>query len=136
MAAGGFPQVWQQSRENFDKAGMHDEARKAEDPRHLNIVQTERLVLRALCQARPGGLLRERAEVQLRAYRWRDPVHGLVFEILLLRAGTAPEILASRLPALLTRRGFPIVAWEDLFESHTLSEEEALRLIRQLRDTA
>lgn len=102
--------------------------------RHLDIVQAERLVLRALCQARPGGPVRGSVELLLRDYRWREPLHGLVFEILVLRAGIPPEILPSQLPVLLTRRGFPDVAWEDLFEPHTLSEEEVVRLIRQLCD--
>ena len=92
-------------------------------------------MLRALCQARPGGPLRKNAELVLRDYRWREPLHGLVFGILVLCAGVAPEILPSQLPVLLTRRGFPDVAWEDLFEPHALSEEEAVRLIRQLGES-
>jgi hypothetical protein len=103
---------------------------------HSQVVQAERLVLRALSQEKPGGPLRENAKLILRDYAWQEPLHALIFEIVLHHATAAPEALRSRLPALLTRRGFPDVAWEDFFETPGPPEEEVLRLIRQLRDAA
>jgi hypothetical protein len=103
---------------------------------HSQIVQAERLVLRALCQEKACGPLRENAKLILRDYAWQEPLHALIFEILLRHATAASEPFRSRLPALLTRRGFPDVAWEDFFEAPVPPEEEVLRSMRQLGDAA
>ena len=105
-------------------------------PDPSRVVQAERSVLRALCLETPPGPLRETAKLILHGYAWQEPLHALVFEILLRHATAPPEALRSRLPALLTRRGFPDVAWEDFFGSPVPPNEEVLRSMRQLRDAA
>jgi hypothetical protein len=97
------------------------------------VTQAERQVLRALCQGTAQGSVRESARLLLKNYRWRDPVHGVLFETLANLAAPAPEALRSQLPALLTRRGFPDVAWEDFFSPHGMTKEEAEELMRRLK---
>ena len=89
-------------------------------------------MLRALCQGTPQGSVRETAKDILRTYRWREPLHHVIFEVILGIPTEVPEAIRTQLPARLTRRGFPDVDIEDLFEPHGLSKEEAEHLIRQL----
>lgn len=94
----------------------------------------ERITLQALSQE--NGL-REFAREVLRNYRWRDPVHQVIFEILIaLPRSSAPAVLREQLPVRLTRRGFPDVTYEDLFQPLDVSIEEAESLMRELRDSS
>ena len=89
-------------------------------------------MLQALCQGTPQGSVRATARDMLRTYRWREPLHHVIFEVVLSIPTEAPEVIRDQLPARLTRRGFPDVDIEDLFKPHGLSKEEAEHLIRQL----
>lgn len=95
------------------------------------IDQIERQVLRAVCQ---GKALRESAREMLRDYRWREPVHQVIFEILITLPPGTPGVLREQLPVRLTRRGFPDVPCEDLFQPLDISTEDAQSLMRELRD--
>ncbi len=97
-----------------------------------SILQTERLVLQALCQGTREGSVREVAERALRNYRWREMLHQIVFNTLLEIATDDPAVVRDVLPSRLTRKGFPDVAWEEFLEPHSLSKAEAERLMRQL----
>jgi len=108
------------------------ENRNWNDPSH--IVETERRVLRALCQGTPQGAVRATARDVLQAYRWREPVHQVVFDVVLNIPTDLAELVRSQLPARLTRRGFPDVDIDDFFKPHQLSKGEAERLMRELRD--
>ena len=77
--------------------------------------------------------MRATARDILRTYRWREPLHQVVFEVVLSIPTEAPEVIREQLPARLTRKGFPDVDIEGFFKPHGLSKEEAERLIRQLR---
>ena len=96
-------------------------------------LDAERRVLQVLCQGTQQGSLLELARTSLRAYRWRDPVHQAIFEIVLsLPADATAQALRDLLPARLTRRGFPDFAIDDVFQPHGLSKPEAERLIESL----
>ncbi len=99
------------------------------------IVQTERRVLGVLCQGTAEGSARETARRHLRDYRWREPLHQVVFEVLMAMPGDAPALARDQLPARLTRKGFPDVDWEQFFEPHSLSLEEAGTLMRELHQS-
>jgi hypothetical protein len=99
------------------------------------IVQTERRVLEVLCQGTAEGSVRETARRHLRDYHWREPLHQVVFEVLMAMPGEAPALVRDQLPARLTRKGFPDVDWEQFFEPHSSSLEEAEALMRELRES-
>jgi len=101
-----------------------------------SVIGMERQVLRALCQGTPEGSVRETATQILKGYRWREPLHQVVFEVLASFPTDAPETLREHLPSRLTRCGFPDVAWEDFFALPSLSKEEAERLMRRLSNPA
>jgi len=105
---------------------------EARNPEASDRLKDERRVLQALCQGTPQGSVRATARDILRTYRWREPLHHVIFEVILSIPTEVPEAIRTQLPARLTRRGFPDVEIEDLFKLHGLSKEEAEHLIRQL----
>jgi hypothetical protein len=111
------------------------ESRNSVASEQTHILEVERRVLGALCQGTPQGSVRATARDILRTYRWREPLHQIVFEVVLSIPTEAPEVIREQLLARLTRKGFPDVNIEDFFKPHGLSKEEAERLIRQLRDS-
>lgn len=103
-------------------------------PTDLPIIQTERRVLQALCGGTPQGSVREAAGLILKDYRWREPLHQAMFNILVSLQTDIPEVIRDHLPARLTRWGYPDVATDVFFQPHSLSKEEAEHLMCQLRD--
>jgi hypothetical protein len=97
-------------------------------------IQVELRVLQALCQGTPGGSLRASAERILKTYRWREPLHQIIFETLMSVPTESPDVIRDQLPSRLTRRGFPDVAWENFFKPHSLKKNEAECLMRQLAE--
>jgi hypothetical protein len=104
--------------------------------RHEQILPTERRVLQALCQGTRQGSLRAAGKRLLGDYRWHEPLHQVLFELLSGFPSDDVGLLRDELPSRLTRRGFPDVAWEEFFEPHALSKKQAERLVRQLRDSS
>jgi hypothetical protein len=97
------------------------------------IIQKEVRILQALCQGTLEGSELERGKSVLKNYKWQEPLHRLVFEVLnALPASTTPMLIREQLPSRLTRTGFPDVEWGQFFEPHSLSREEAERLMREL----
>jgi len=96
------------------------------------VVDCERQVLEALWR---GALESVAAEAALRSYRWREPVHQVIFDFLISMPGANPELWREQLPTHLTRRGFPDfdLTW---FQSTALAETDVERLIQRLRLTA
>ena len=92
-------------------------------------------VLRAVCQGTPQGSVRDGALRVLCNYAWREPVHQAIFGCLARLTSANLEFLRSELPACLTRKGFPDVDLELLFEPHSLTKEDAERLMRELKDS-
>ncbi len=93
-----------------------------------SVVDSERQVLRALYQ---GSLVGRAALDALRSYRWSEPLHQVIFDLLVNMPGADPELVREQLPARLTRRGFPDfdLTW---FEPHALTGKEIERLIGRL----
>lgn len=67
----------------------------------------ERNILRALCVLELSGNDRAQALAALAKYGFHDAHHQILFDVLREIPAASPELLRERLPALLTRRGFP-----------------------------
>ncbi len=96
-----------------------------------SLVEAERQVLRALCE-RP--LDRRAGLSALRSYRWREPLHRLIFDFLINLRSADPELIREQLPAYLTRRGFPDFHLAAFFQPLSLTKTDVDQLIRRLRD--
>jgi len=105
-------------------------------PDDASLIQMEREVLRALCQGTREGSVRESAKRVLRRYRWRQPMHQVIYEVVVSLPSDAPEAVREHLPSRLTRCGFPDVRWEDFFAPPALSKKAAQRLMRALSNPA
>jgi len=92
----------------------------------------ERLVLSALSQGTPQGPVKESSRAILADYCWREPLHEIVFQVLLAMPFDSPELARRQLPARLTRSGFPDVEVDDLFRPHFLSQAAAEELMHDL----
>jgi len=103
---------------------------------HHTAVRKEHRVLRALFQPDATSSLRETAQALLKEYQWKEPLHAAIFKILQGWATANSELLRSQFPALLTRRGFPDVAWEEFLQPCDVSLEETTRLVEELRESA
>jgi hypothetical protein len=87
------------------------------------MLDLESRILRALCSkqsafAAPGKHhVSGRATIlaQLRAHRWQNPEHRVVFEALTMLPGRESSELREQLPAQATRMGFPDVNWDHYF---------------------
>jgi hypothetical protein len=87
------------------------------------MLDLESRILRRLCSeqsafAAPGthpGSGRATILAQLRAHRWQDPEHRVVFEALTALPGRQSTELREQLPAQATRMGFPDVNWDHYF---------------------
>jgi hypothetical protein len=94
--------------------------------------ERERLVLSVLCQGTPQGPVKESARRILALYRWREPLHQIVYQVLLAMPFDSPGLAREQLPARLTRAGFPDVDVEDFFRPHSLSQAAAEELMHNL----
>jgi hypothetical protein len=95
-----------------------------------DLLDVESRILRALCTRPsaldPGGTdsgtdqasARAAILAQLRAHRWHDPEHRVVFEALTLLPGRQSTELREQLPAQATRMGFPDVNWDHYFAAN------------------
>ncbi len=93
----------------------------------------ERRVLQALCQGVGGvTLLAEGARI-LHGYRFRDPLHQILFEALGEIGPAAPALVRELLAARLIRKGFPDVDLDPFFEPHGLTADAAMALMKRLR---
>lgn len=70
-------------------------------------ISRERRILRALCVADLSSNERAAACGSLGSYRFHDPHHQILFDVLREIPQATSAVLRERLPSLLTRRGFP-----------------------------
>ncbi len=91
----------------------------------------ERQVLQALCRAAAQGS-NSAWQQRLTGYRWQEPIHRLVFEILCDLPRISPAALREQLPTRLTRRGFPDADWEIFFAPSAPAAEKIEELIEKL----
>jgi hypothetical protein len=91
------------------------------------VFDLESRILRALCSTPPAfdspsahhASARAAILAKLRAHRWQDPEHRVVFEALILLPGRQAADLREQLPAQATRMGFPDVNWDHYFVAST-----------------
>jgi hypothetical protein len=100
-------------------------------------ITREREILRTLCAAELNGDERTRALASLTSYHFHDPHHQILFDVLREIPQATPALLRERLPALLTRRGFPDFDVEFLlatkqFPDRDLSPKELATAISRL----
>lgn len=69
-------------------------------------------------------------------YRFRDPLHQLVFDTLRAIRGAAPSDLRALLLQRLTLNGFPDVDVEPFFHLHAMSDDLAIAVIHRLKFSA
>ena len=98
-----------------------------------DIVKTEQLVLRAICLAPAHAAVRETGFRLLKDYRWHEPVHEAIFQSLSRLSAHDPESIRRLLPSYLTRYGYPDVDFAALMVPHGLSENDARRLMKELK---
>ncbi len=99
---------------------------------HQSVVATERQVLQALCHGASGN---GKVLDSLRGYRWGEPLHQALFDLLNDMRGAEPELIRDQLPARLTRRGLPDFDLAQWFQPQPLARDEIDRLTRLLLDS-
>lgn len=100
-------------------------------------ITSERDILRALCVRELSSNERTRALASLASCRFQDAHNQILFDVLREIPQATPAMLRERLPALLTRRGFPdfdvdFFLSTKQFPGHDLLPEELLVAIGSL----
>lgn len=103
-----------------------------EAPRHPLVNEIERQLLAALCspaldQATRAGIL-----ATLRAYKFANPDHDVIFLALEKMPSATSEHLRETLSARLTRLGFPDIDVHPIFDIEPPSTEQIKLLLQQL----
>jgi hypothetical protein len=89
-----------------------------------DLIDLEYRILRTFCTEPPAfdspdahrnPYTRATILATLRAHRWQNPEHRVVFEALTLLPGRQAADLREQLPAQATRMGFPDVNWDHYF---------------------
>jgi len=100
------------------------------------IVEAEFRALQAMCR-RPGqGPIWQRALELLSDYRFRDPLHQLVFDTLRGLPAHTPADLRAFVTQRLTNQGFPDVDVEPFFHAHAMTDDLALAILEHLKFTS
>ena len=99
------------------------------------IVEAEFRVLQAMCRQAGQGPVWQRAIELLYDYRFRDPLHQLVFDSLRGIPAQAPGSLRALITQRLTNAGFPDVDIEPFFHAHAMSDDLALAILDHLKFT-
>jgi hypothetical protein len=92
----------------------------------------EQNVLRALCQADLQSL--KTVASHLSGFRWREPIHQIIFSCLSNFLADGPHSRRERLAECATRKGFPDVDWDNFFSPGKIQARGVDELIRQLID--
>ncbi len=95
-----------------------------------SIIEAEFRILRALCQEPSGSSLAASAKSILTNYHWREPIHEEIFRAIMNLPASSPVALRERIPALLTRRGFPDFDLGNLFKPSASTTEEVVELMK------
>src|SRR5213594_3953401 len=93
----------------------------------------ELIILRALCQGTPEGSVRASAKRILGSYRWREPLHQAVFEVIMGMPKHDTRVIRDLLPARLTRRGFPDFNLSDFFGGRAVARKRVEAAMQQLK---
>jgi len=106
----------------------------ADRSNHLRAVEIERRVLQTLCQQGLDDSRRETALRLLSNYRWCEPTHGVIFDCVTRAPRGANATLRDYLVRCTTRKWFPDINWEQLFEAASSSNSAAENLMKELHD--
>lgn len=98
--------------------------------------ELELAVLQALCTRVGGHSGYAKLASELAEYRWEDADHRMIYEALMKTKNAGPETLSRRLPAAITRMGFPDIDWQRYFSSTSISADRLHELIRALKRRA
>lgn len=101
-------------------------------PSTSEVLELERLVLRAICASSTDAYTRQNLIANLAYYSWNDPDHRIVFGALARLRGRELDDARAALPAVATRMGFPDVNWDEYFSGDPAAAADALALARQL----
>jgi hypothetical protein len=96
--------------------------------------ETERAILRALCQPSTTQVLRERILKELAFYRWRVEDHRVIFDALQRSRSAKTSPLQEQLRAHATRMGFPDIDW-DAFLAPGEESQEIEQSVSRLKAT-
>jgi len=99
---------------------------------HSTILK-ERHVLQALCVGDSNS--QKTAGNLLSGYRWREPIHQIIFSCLMGFSAAGHATLREQLAECATRKGFPDVEWEDFFTLQPISTQEVEALMEQLSES-
>lgn len=97
-------------------------------------VETERQLLRALCNRRTPRAQIISAVDRLADYAWLVPEHATVFHAIRGAISVADNSWPDLLPAQATRMGFPDVEWPEYFGTRGEEAVSIDRLLKQLID--
>ena len=93
-------------------------------------------MLQFLCQnnqnEREGSILGQ--DTLLGDYTWSELLHRVIFEAIRSSPPGSPQFLQARLPAMLTRRGYPDVDLDPFFQPHGLTQAEVERFMKELKE--
>lgn len=103
-------------------------------PTREEILATEVKVLQAMCAGTLEGTVWDQGMLLLGAYPFQDVIHQLIFDTLQEINTDLPAIIRQQLAARLTRKGFPAVDTEKFLAAPGLAREEAVALMKQLRE--
>jgi hypothetical protein len=103
-----------------------------EAQRHPPAVEIERQLLAALCSRALDHPTRAAILAALRAHRFTNPDHDVIFRALARMPSAAAEHIRETLGARLTRLGFPDIDIDPIFELEPPSAEKINLLLRQL----
>ncbi len=103
---------------------------------YMVVVESELLILRAMCQGAPDRRVWQDGLEILARYPFRDPLHQVVFDTLREMNTDEPRIIEGLLGAWLTRKGFPDVDVEGFFVPHKLRGPVLLAMMRSVAGLA
>ena len=100
------------------------------------VLESELLILRAMCQGAPDGRVWNDAVEILATYEFRDNLHQVVFDTLREMNTDEPRIIQGLLGARLTLRGFPDVDLTSFFAPHNLRRPILTAMMQSVKGLA
>lgn len=103
---------------------------------HMIVIESEMLILRAMCSGAPDGRVWQDALDILGDYPFQDHLHQIIFDTLREMNTDDPRIIQGLLAARLTRKGFPDVELSGFFAPHNLRSAILLAMMQSVSGLA
>jgi len=103
---------------------------------YMVVVESELLILRAMCQGAPDRRVWQDGMDILARYPFRDNLHQVVFNTLREMNTDEPRIIQGLLGSWLTRKGFPDVDVAGFFVPHNLRAPILLAMMHSVAGLA